>query len=267
MTHSTETGSLENGIAGLAGLRIVLVGTTHPGNIGASARAMKAMGVSRLVLVSPKQFPAAPATAMASGADDLLANAQVVDSLAEALVGCEVVFGTTARDRHLQWPVLDPSDAARQAAVALTRGPVAFVFGREQSGLSNAELDLCQHAIRIPTEANFNSLNLSQAVQICVYEARKALSAASTTATAGDLGGSDPVANSDTIELLHRHLMMSMETVGYFDPTDPRLLERRVRRMLNGANLRQSETQILRGFLTAIERTLRRVNDATPSDR
>lgn len=261
MTDSTNTFSPDFTLGHLGAVRIVLVGTTHPGNIGASARAMKAMGAKQLALVSPKQFPAAAATAMASGADDLLMNALVVDSLEEALVGCEVVFGTTARERHLQWPVLTPRAAAEQAVVALERGPVAFVFGREQSGLSNAELDLCQHAIRIPAEASFSSLNLSQAVQICVYEARMAVIAASQNQTE-ERNDTDPIANNDAIEQLHRHLMSSMETVGYFDPADPRLLERRVRRMLNGASMRHSETQILRGFLTAIERTLKRGSDA-----
>jgi tRNA (cytidine32/uridine32-2'-O)-methyltransferase len=262
VTQSTDTGSAESSIPLLGAMRIVLVGTSHPGNIGASARAMKAMGVNQLALVSPKQFPAAAATAMASGADDLLENAHVVNSLEEALVGCEVVFGTTARDRHLEWPVLSPHEAAAKAVNAMARGPVAFVFGREQSGLSNAELDRCQHAIRIPTEPDFNSLNLSQAVQICVYEARNAFIAASTDSRRAEQPtDADPIANNETLEQLHGHLMTSMESVGYFKPADPRLLERRVRRMLNGANMRHTETQILRGFLTAIARTIKRNND------
>jgi TrmH family RNA methyltransferase len=138
-------------------------------------------------------------------------------------------------------------------------GPVAFVFGQEQAGLSNAELDLCQRAIRIPTAAQFSSLNLAQAVQICVYEARNALIKEPEKLAVGAGEGPDPIASAAALDLLHRHFIESMEAVGYFDPSNPRLLERRLRRLLNSANLRQSEAQILRGFLTAIGRTLRRL--------
>jgi len=236
-------------------VRIVLVGTTHPGNIGSSARAMKAMGFSELSLVAPRRFPSAQAIAMASGADDILAAARVVDSLEDALDGCTMVFGTTARSRHLQWPVLSPKEAAVEVRAALADGPIAMVFGREQAGLSNAELDLCQRAIRIPTEPHFNSLNLAQAVQICVYELRNSLSGPSP----GDIGGDDHrdrAATAAELDRLYRHLMETMLAVDYFDPSNPRLLERRIRRLLNRSSLRQSETQILRGFLTAVGRRL-----------
>jgi tRNA (cytidine32/uridine32-2'-O)-methyltransferase len=238
-------------------VRIVLVGTTHPGNIGASARAMKAMGLRHLILVSPRTFPAADATAMAAGADDILATAGVAESLGSALEGCTLVFGTTARARHLQWPILSPAAAAGEIHGAVTDGPVAIVFGREQSGLSNAELDLCQRAIRIPTAPGFHSLNLAQAVQICAYEVRNALSTPSRAE--GDAGADrDRSASAMELDNLHRHLVDTMAAVGYFDPASPKLLERRVRRLLNGANLRFSEAQILRGFLTAIDGKLKR---------
>jgi tRNA C32,U32 (ribose-2'-O)-methylase TrmJ len=200
---------------------------------------MKAMGFNHLFLVAPKKFPAAAATAMASGADDLLADAQIVNTLEEALRDCTLVFGTTARGRHLEWPVMSPREAAVEMRVAVETGPVAFVFGREQAGLTNAELDLCQRAIRIPTEAHFNSLNLAQA--------------------------SDPIASASALERLHSHFIDTMEAVSYLDPSNPRLLQRRLRRLLIGANMRQSESQILRGFLTAIERTLKRLGQ--PSDK
>ncbi|MDA0820838.1 MAG: RNA methyltransferase [Proteobacteria bacterium] len=248
-------------------VRIVLVGTTHAGNIGSSARAMKAMGFRQLAVVSPRHFPSADATAMASGADDLLADAHVTDSLEEALRGCAMVFGTTARDRHLQWPVISPAEAASEAVAAANRGPVAFVFGREASGLTNAELDLCQRAVRIPTEPTFSSLNLSQAVQICVYELRMAFlqqRLPSLPTAPGD--AADPIAGASAIDLLHRHFIETMAAVGYFDPTNPRLLERRLKRLLIGANMRQSEAQIMRGFLTGIDRKLRRLSDAGSDD-
>lgn len=266
MTNSRIDKTIDTVRAHFDVVRIVLVGTTHPGNIGSSARAMKAMGFSHLSLVAPKKFPAAAATAMASGADDLLADAQIVDTLAEALQGCSLVFGTTARDRHLEWPVMSPREAAVEMRVAVEAGPVAFVFGREQAGLTNAELDLCQRAIRIPTEAHFNSLNLAQAVQICAYEARNALlEAAPRVADVGEAHTSDPIASASALERLHRHFVDTMEAVSYLDPSNPRLLQRRLRRLLIGANMRQSESQILRGFLTAIERTLKRLGQ--PSDK
>jgi len=235
-------------------VRFVLVGTTHPGNIGASARAMKAMGFDDLRLVSPKTFPAAEATARASGADDVLARAAVVTDLAAAVNDCALVVGTTARDRHLEWPVLSPRDAAARIAGALHDGPVAVVFGREQSGLSNAELDRCQHAIRIPTNPAFNSLNLSQAVQVCAYELRQSLLVGGGHEVPGDDPAGDPPADAGELDRLHAHLIAVMTAVGYFDPTNPRLLPRRLRRLLNRSDLQRSEVQILRGFLSAVER-------------
>lgn len=236
------------------GVRFVLVGTTHPGNIGASARAMKAMGFDQLDLVAPKTFPCAEATAMASGADDVLANARVLPALADALATCTLVVGTTARQRHLEWPVLSPREAAARIAVAAADGPVAIVFGRERSGLSNAELDLCHQAIRIPTNPDFNSLNLGQAVQVCAYELRQAIVESASAEPNNMDTDADPLAASAELERLHRHLVDVMTAVGYHDPANPRLLERRLRRLLNRAGLHQSETQILRGFLSAVER-------------
>ena len=212
------------------------------------------MGFHELYLVSPRNFPAASATAMASGADDLLVSAHVVESVAEAVAGCAMVFGTTARDRHLQWPILSPSAAAAEVEIALADGPVALVFGREQAGLTNAELDLCQRVIRIPTDPSFNSLNLAQAVQICVYEMRKRIGNESIPSDGG--GDRDRMATATELDMLYQHLIGSMAKVGYFDPANPRLLERRLRRLLNGSNVRQSEAQILRGYLTAVDRKL-----------
>lgn len=254
VTNSISSDANRTASERTGGVRIVLVGTTHPGNIGSSARAMKVMGFHELSLVSPRNFPAAAATAMASGADDLLVSAQVVESVEEAVADCAMVFGTTARDRHLQWPILSPRAASAEVEIALTDGPVALVFGREQAGLTNAELDLCQRVIRIPTDPNFNSLNLAQAVQICVYELRNKIGNESKHNDGG--GDRDRMATAMELDRLYQHLIGSMAKVGYFDPTNPRLLERRLRRLLNGSNVRKSEAQILRGYLTAIDRTL-----------
>ena len=156
----------------LSRTRIVLVETSHPGNIGAVARAMKTMGLSRLALVNPREFPSAAATARASGADDILMRAICHEDLAHAIADCGMVVGTTARSRHLEWPVGTPRQLALELSVLPDSTQCAIVFGREQSGLSNEELALCQRVIRIPTEETFSSLNIAHAVQICAYELR-----------------------------------------------------------------------------------------------
>ncbi|MCB1747041.1 MAG: RNA methyltransferase [Gammaproteobacteria bacterium] len=232
-------------------MRIVLVATTHPGNIGAAARAMKAMGLSSLHLVRPAHFPSAEATARAAGADDLLAAASVHDDLAAALAGCNLVIGTTARERHLDWPSTDPREAA--ALVATTTGEVALVFGRERSGLSNEELDQCQRAVYIPTSPGYRSLNLAQAVQVLAYEVRLALLDGAATTAQPRRGRLDPPASAAEIAALEAHCLRVMAAVGYYDAARPKLLARRVKRLLARPGLLHSEYQILRGFLAAVE--------------
>src|SRR5690606_11818197 len=148
--------------------------TSHPGNIGASARAMKTMGLSDLRLVRPARHPSAEATAMASGADDMLAQTPVYERLDEALSGCGLVLGTSARQRSLRWPELTPREGARALVEAAAEGPVALLFGREQSGLTNEELDLCKALVTIPADEAYSSLNLAAAVQVLSYELRLA---------------------------------------------------------------------------------------------
>ena len=237
-------------------VRIVLVGTTHPGNIGASARAMKVMGLTDLWLVSPLKPLNAESFALAAGADDVLKNATEVASLAEALTGCSTVFGTTARDRSLPWPVVTPRAAANAVVSSHSNETVAFVFGREHSGLSNDEVSLCQQLIRIPTSENFSSLNLAQAVQVCAYEIQVAAFGGSRVEQK-DLQD-DPLAPHEATERLFNHWISVMTDVGYLFPENPRLLPQRTRRMLAKAKLTVTETQIFRGFLSAIEKTLAR---------
>ena len=215
---------------------------------------MKAMSLADLHLVSPRTFPSAAATARAAGADDILSRAVVHETLDQALVNCAAVYGTTARERHIGWPTLTPRDAATEIAQLPLNSAVAIVFGREQSGLSNAELDRCQRAIRIPTSAHFRSLNLAQAVQILAYELH-------LIACAPELEASRPVdeqvgdyrAAASELNALKAHVLRVMEAVAYHDPSRPKLLERRLGRLLNRSALLHSEVQILRGFLTAIE--------------
>ncbi len=236
----------------LARTRIVLVETSHPGNIGAAARAMKTMGLRQLVLVRPRQFPAAEATARASGADDVLAQALVVDTLAQAVEACGIIVGTTARPRYLEWPVTPPREAAEWAAAQAGDAQVAIVFGREQTGLSNDELRLCQRAIRIPTAADFSSLNLGQAVQICAYEWRLA----DLSGVAVALPASEPLATGAELAGLIAHAKATMTRVGYLNPARPKRLPDRLARLVGSGQLRHSEAQILRGFLTAIDEAL-----------
>ncbi len=191
----------------LGRLRIVLVETSHPGNIGATARAMKTMGLKRLALVNPREFPSAAATANASGADDILHVASRHESLAEAIADCGMVVGTTARPRYLEWPVESPRAMAQAVMTLPSNTHCALVFGREQSGLSNEELALCQRVIRIPTDETFSSLNLAQAVQICAYELRLAALAEAPLKLATD---QEPLATAKETADAIEHLLRVM---------------------------------------------------------
>lgn len=233
----------------LENIRIVLVGTTHPGNIGSSARAMKVMGLSKLWLVAPKLFPNATATAMASGADDLLAEARVVDTLEEAVADCRLVVGTSARLRALSWPLQTPREAAEQILEKPPGGPVALVFGREASGLSNEEMQQCHRMIHVPTAEHYGSLNLAMAVQILCYEMRMAA-----------LGGKGvvqppgfPPARAEDLERFFAHLQEVLQKTGFLDPDNPRHLMARLRRIYMRADLDENEVNILRGILSSYE--------------
>ena len=239
--------------AALSKIKIVLVGTTHPGNIGSSARAMKVMGLERLCLVNPKTAPNAESYALAAGADDILDTAVIVNHLSEAIAECTAVYGTTARERTLAWPVLTPREAAESALAEGIHGNVALVFGAEHSGLSNEEVSLCQQLIRIPTAKAFSSLNLAQAVQVCAYELCVAAKLSPTVRD--ESPGDDPPTPIEDTERLYQHWISLMTEVGYLFPDNPRLLPQRVRRMLAKARFSVSETQIFRGFLAAVEKT------------
>jgi len=250
----------QQSMMGCGPVRIVLVGTTHPGNIGAAARAMKTMGLDHLVLVRPRHFPHADATARASGADDILVRASVVDTLAAAVVSCTYVVGTSARPRHLGWPEVDAREFATTAITGHASGSVAVVFGRENSGLSNEELDCCQAVLRLPANPAYSSLNLAAAVQLVAYELRMA----AVHGARGDSFGHTPqIAAADAVtqgdmEGLFAHLEQALEDIGYFDPRSPKLLRRRLRRMFNKMAPDRSELNILRGILGAAQHAARR---------
>ncbi|WP_018951245.1 RNA methyltransferase [Thioalkalivibrio sp. AKL12] len=236
-------------------VRVVLVGTTHPGNIGSAARAMKAMGVTDLVLVAPERFPHADATALASGADDLLARARVVDDVAAAVSDCVWVVGTSARLRTHSVPVLGPDVAAGQALENAALGPVALVFGREHSGLTNTELDYCNAFVQIPTVPDFSSLNLAGSVQVMTYALRMADLTGMDPGQASAAGEArDPLATQDEMEGLFRHFEQALTTIEVLDPDNPRNLMRRLRHLYMRAGLTGSEVRMLRGILTHTEK-------------
>ena len=230
-------------------IRIVLVGTTHPGNIGATARAMKNMGLDDLVLVDPRYFPDKEATARASGAEDLLETATVVDTLEEAIADCVFVAGASARSRAINWPCLDARDAADKLLQESAAGPVAAVFGPEKSGLSNAHLDHCDTLLTIPTSPHFSSLNLAMAVQVVAYDLQAARSVKPP-----EYEPDAPLATSGELEHFYTHLEQVLTDLDFLDPDNPRHLMRRLRRLFLRARPDQNEVNILRGILTAVER-------------
>ncbi|MCP4408320.1 MAG: RNA methyltransferase [Gammaproteobacteria bacterium] len=238
----------------LDNVRIVLVETSHPGNIGASARAMKNMGLGRLYLVRPRLFPHAEASARASGADDVLANARLCDTLSEALGGCTLALASSARGRTLSWPQLSPNECAKKVMVEGPGRDVALVFGRERCGLSNSELDLCHALVHIPANPSYASLNLSAAVQILCYELYVA-SANNLTASSAD---GDPMAEIQRVEQFYIHLEQTLTALEFLDPSNPKYLMRRLRRLFNRVRLTGKEVNILRGILTATQRGISR---------
>lgn len=235
-------------------IRIVLVGTTHPGNIGSAARAMKTMGLARLVLVAPKATIDAEAEAMASGATDVLRTARIVDGLDEALAGCRWVVGASARLRDAPHELLTARRAAGQAVRELAQegGEVALVFGREHAGLTNAELGRCHAHMVIPANPDYSSLNLAQAVQVAAYELRQAL--LEEAGTVPPQVALPMPAPHDAVENLLAHWRVALEGLGFLDPANPRHLIQKLRHLLQRARVTPNEVDILRGMLTAMQR-------------
>ncbi len=232
-------------------IRIVLVGTTHPGNIGAVARAMKNMGLSDLALVEPKHFPHKDATARASGALDVLKNALVVSTLRDALTDCVYVVGASARSRTIEWPSMGPRDCAQRLLLESKAGRVAAVFGPEKSGLHNDDLDLCHTLLTIPTDPDFSSLNLAMAVQVLTYELR----VAGTTDMEPAFESGAPPATAEEMERFYTHLEQVMTDIDFLNLDNPRYLMRRMRRLFIRARPDKNEVNMLRGLLTALDRT------------
>jgi tRNA/rRNA methyltransferase/tRNA (cytidine32/uridine32-2'-O)-methyltransferase len=231
----------------LSDFKIVLIETSHPGNIGAVARAMKNMAISELCLVSPKIFPSADATARASGASDILSSAVVYDSLQEAISDCQVVLGASARDRTISWSELTARECATKfVSSGEPRGKVAIVFGRENSGLKNHELDLCHYLLRIPCDSDYSSLNLAAAVQVVCYE----LFVASGQQRESNIGdkGKDTLATVEQMELFYEHLKQTLYDIGFLHIEKQQTIMRRFRRLFNRTALDTKELDMLRGM-------------------
>jgi len=229
-------------------IRIVLSRPTHPGNIGATARAMKNMGLAELTLVAPLKFPHPEATALAADAVDVLERARVCETLAQAVGDCELVIGTSARNRRIGWPALDPRECAARLCGA--QGMSALVFGQERTGLINDELDLCQYVVTIPTSPAYPSINLAGAAQIMTYEIFRARQADFD----GDARREQPLATAEELQLFYEHLERVLVQTEFLDPQNPRLLMRRLIRLYGRTGLDRNELNILRGILTSIEK-------------
>ena len=237
----------------LNSVKIVLVGTTHPGNIGAAARAMKNMGIKNLSLVEPKEFPSDVAIYRSKAAKVILEHAQVFNTLEEAISDCELVIGTSARGRKVPWPILNPKEAAEEVSRSSSHHKIAIIFGREDRGLTNEELGLCNLHVNIPTDPDYSSLNLAQAVQILVYEIRQAILGEQEDKDYWDV----ELANNDQTELLINHMDELMQQVEFYDVDNPRKLLLRVRRFFKRSRIDVMETNIFRGLFATIQKRLK----------
>ncbi len=247
----------------LDNIRIVLVNTSHPGNIGGVARAMKNMGLTRLYLVSPRDYPSAQAQERAVSASDVLDAAVVVPTLDAAIGDCQFVVGTSARERRIPWPLLDARQCAERMAQASSSEQVAVLFGREDRGLTNEELQVCNLHLHIPTSAAYSSLNLAMAVQIVAYELRMRLSLSG--ASGGELEYWDtPFTSSNQMELFYTHLEETLTAIEFLDPAAPRQLMSRLRRLYSRVRLDEMELNILRGILTETQKWVARGRKGGP---
>jgi tRNA (cytidine32/uridine32-2'-O)-methyltransferase len=235
-------------------IRIVLVNTTHPGNIGGAARAMKNMGLTRLYLVAPKDYPSDKAVWRSAGATDVLDNAVVVDTLDDAIAGCSLVVGTSARERRIPWPLLDPRQCGESVWSEAGQHEVAIVFGREDRGLTNEELHKCNYHVHIPANEEYSSLNLATAVQVICYEVRMAfLKASEGGNTLPNHVWDMPPADATALDNYYQHLEQTLIELGFVDPENPKQTMTRLRRMYNRVRMDQMELNILRGVLTAMQ--------------
>lgn len=235
----------------LENIKIVLVKTSHTGNIGSTARAMKTMGLSQLVLVDPLTPPDGKASALAAGAGDVLANAQTVSTLAEAVADCGLVVGTSARSRTLSWPMLEPRECGEKLVCEVQQNPVALVFGRENNGLSNDELQQCHFHVCIPANPEYSSLNLAAAVQTLCYEIRMA-----HLAQVRQPQSPIEYPLAEELEGFYSHLEQALHKTNFIIPQHPGMVMAKLRRLFNRARPEAQELNILRGILASIEKSM-----------
>ncbi|RSM28532.1 tRNA (cytosine(32)/uridine(32)-2'-O)-methyltransferase TrmJ [Aeromonas salmonicida] len=231
-------------------IRIVLVNTSHTGNMGSAARAMKTMGLTRLVLVDPQTLPDDSAHALAAGASDVLANARIVSTLDEAIADCGLVIGTSARSRTLSWPMLDPREAGEKAVGEGMKHPVALVFGRERTGLTNDELQKCHYHVAIPANPEYSSLNLAMAVQTICYEVRMCW----LQDQAPEVESEADYPSAHQLEGFYQHLEQTLLKTGFIADDHPGQVMSKLRRLFNRARPEAIELNILRGILTSIQK-------------
>ena len=236
-------------------ISIVLVNPSHPGNIGAAARAMKTMGLSQLSLVAPDEFPSGTATALASGADDILRNARVCATLDEALADCQFVVGTSARVRGVSLPLVDPRTCARSIIDEAVTHKVALIFGREDKGLTNDQLRRCHLQVHIPTNEEFSSLNLGAAVQVLCYELRM-MQLLSADALEMPEPRSHELANMEDMERYYDHLYQVLLEIGFLDHSSHEKIMAKLRRLYGRVRPDRVELSILRGVLSETQRCL-----------
>lgn len=249
-------------------IRIVMVSTTHSGNIGAAARAMKNMGLNQLWLVDPVASIDDEALARSAGALDVMEQVRIVPDLESAIADCALVVGTSARSRHIPWPLMTPRQCAGQAKAATATGmPVALVFGRESSGLTNDELHRCHAHVHIPTNEEYSSLNVAQAIQVLSYEMRLAALGQSEETGPWGVDWDHPPASQGELDGMIRHLEQVMLDIGFLDPKSPGHLTSRMRRLFQRALPDKTEINILRGLLAAVQQKTRAGKPGQPNDK
>ncbi len=237
----------------LGRIHLVMVNTTHPGNIGAAARAIKNMGLSSLVLVDPKEFPSPKAVWRAAGAVEVLDNVRVVSTLDEAIENCGLVIGTSARERRIPWPLLTPRECGDRVWSECEKHDVAIVFGREDRGLTNEELHKCHYHVHIPANPDYSALNIASALQVVAYEIRMSyLTAKEGKPPHFDDWDKAPAKAKDQ-ELYFDHLEQTLEKLGFYDPSNPRQTMTRIRRLFSRVRMDEMELSIMRGMLTSIQ--------------
>ncbi len=240
----------------LENIRIVLVGTTHSGNIGSAARAMKVMGLKNMVLVAPQCSVDGQAIALAAGASDIANNARIFTSLEEAVADCGLVIATSARSRSLDWPLLNPRECGEKAIGEVSSHPVAFVFGRERTGLSNDELQHCHFHVAIPANPEYSSLNLAMAVQTLCYEARMAWLESQTQEQAVKKSKAIDTLypRSEDLARFYVHLEAVLRDTGFINSAHPGVVMNKLKRLFTRARPEAQELNILRGILSSVQK-------------